>query len=222
MATATSTAAPSAEQRVVLNNVDWRSYSRMLHILGDRPSVRLTYDRGTLEIMTLTFGHESWARFFFRLVVVLTEELGLPLQSGGSTTFRKRPKQRGLEPDECFWIANEALVRGKSRLKLGVDPPPDLAIEIEVTRSALNRMGIYAALGIPEVWRYDEQKVTFHERAADGKYLSVGHSRCFPRLTPADVEAALNARKQMDENAAARQFRSWVQQHVVSGGPSQP
>jgi Uma2 family endonuclease len=167
--------------------------------------------------MTLSHEHEAQDRLLGRLVVVLTEELGLPLKCGGSTTFRRRKKQRGLEPDECYWIAHEAVVRNKDVIDLRTDPPPDLAIEIEITRSALNRMAIYAAIGVPEVWRFDGRTLTFHVLDADGQYRESTHSLAFPKFTPADLLAFLNLRGQMDENAIIRQFRAWVQQRFSSG-----
>src|SRR5581483_7994184 len=118
--------------------------------------------------MNLTYERESWGRFLGRLAVVLTEELGLPLASGGSTTFRKRERRRGLESDECSWIAHEASVRGKTRINLRIDPPPDLAIEIDISRRSLNRLGIYAVLGVPEIWRLNDQGITFHVLGTEG------------------------------------------------------
>src|SRR5215468_4991443 len=100
---------PSIGQRLVLSGVDWITYGRLLHALGNRPAVRLTYDRGALEIMTLSHEHENCAHVFGRPVVVLTEELLLSIKGGRSTTFRRFKKRRGLEPDDCYWIAKEPL-----------------------------------------------------------------------------------------------------------------
>jgi len=208
-------------QRLVLYGVDWRTYGRWLRARGPRRGLRLTYDRGVLEFMTLTFGHENWAHFLGRLVIALTEVLGLPIAGGGSTTFRRRKKQLGMEPDECFWIANESRVRGKERLNLRVDPPPDLAIEVDIYHSSLDRMGIYAAIGVAEVWRFDGTALSFNGLGADGKYTITAASLAFPGLTAADLTAFLILHGQLDENALLRQFRSWVQQHLGAGsGPT--
>ena len=110
---------------MVLFGVSWPEYMRLLRAFAERPSIRLTYDRGMLELVSLSLGHELVGRFFNLLIVALTMEFGLPLQGGGSTTFRRRRRRRGLEPDECYWIANEPLVRGKDRIDLRRDPPPD-------------------------------------------------------------------------------------------------
>jgi Uma2 family endonuclease len=128
------------QQRLVLYGVSWEEYGRTLRALAERPSLRLTYDRGALEFMTLSLEHESLARFFNLLILALTLELALPLKGGGSTTFRRRRRQRGLEPDECYWIASEPLVRDKAKIDLRRDPPPDLALEVDISYSTLNRI----------------------------------------------------------------------------------
>lgn len=217
-----STAYTPAGQRFVLSSVTWRSYERLLRVFADQPGVRLTYDRGVLELMTLSHEHENQDRLLGRFIVVLTEELGLALKSGGSTTLRRRKRRRGLEPDECYWIARETLVRKRDAIDLRVDPAPDLAVEIDITRSSINRMAIYAALNVPEVWRFDGQALTFHVLGAAGQYAESSHSLTFPQLTPDDLLAFLNLRGQMDENAIVRQFRTWVRQRFGIGGQATP
>jgi Uma2 family endonuclease len=139
--------------------VSWRTYTRILRALADRRGVRLTYDRGSLELMTRAHEHENQDRLLGRLVVALTEERGLPIKRGGATTFRRRQLKRGLEPDGCYRIANEALVRGKTKIDLRRDPPPGLGLEIDISRSSLNRLAIYEALQFPEVWRLKNQNL---------------------------------------------------------------
>jgi Uma2 family endonuclease len=213
----TSTLAPLVDQRLVLSGSDWRTYTRLLRALERHPAVRLTYDRGVLEVMTLSHEHEGLSYILGRFVDVLTEELGLPIKGGRSTTFRRRKRRKGLEPDNCFWIANETRVRGKTRINLKTDPPPDLAIEVDVSHSSLDRLGIYAALGVPEVWRYDGQALTFHVLAGTA-YTAASHSPTFPFLAPADVLRFLALRASRDENEVARAFRAWVRQQL----PPQP
>ncbi len=147
-----------------------------------------------------------------RFVVALTEELVLPIAEGGSTTFRRRRGRRGLEPDQSYWIASEPMVRGKERIDLRIDPPPDLAIEVDVANSSLSRMGIYTALGVPEVWRLAEGLLSFHVLASGGQYAESPTSRTFGFLTAADVQGFLLLRGRQDENAIVRQFREWVRQ----------
>src|SRR5262249_27151788 len=143
------------------------------------------------------------------LVLVLTEELGLPLKRGGSVTLRRRDLRRGLEPDRCFWIANAHRI-GR-RLDLRSDPPPDLAIDGRSARSALNRLAVYAALGVPEVWRFDGGALTFHVLGGDGRSAEAEKSAAFPRLRPAYLVPFLQqAREPGDQNPAMRAFRTWV------------
>jgi Uma2 family endonuclease len=161
--------------------------------------------------------HERGAELLNRFIIALTEELGLPLDAGGSTTLRRRRKLKGLEPDKCFWIANEPRVRGKEKLNLRTDPPPDLAIEVDITNSSLDRMGIYAALRVPELWRLDESGLTFHILAADGNYREVRQSQSFDFVSPADLVRFLALRATLDNNAVVRQFRAWVRQQQQGG-----
>lgn len=205
-----STVRVPRRQRLILEGVDWQTYSRLLRTFAERPGIRLTYDRGTLEIMSPSHAHDIDSRFLGRLVVTLTEELGLPVKSGGSTTLRRRKKRRGLEPDECFWIKNEALVRSLRVLRLHKDPPPDLAIEVDVTSSSLDRMSIYAALAIPEVWRLDAEGLSFHHLQPDSTYAKATHSQTFPFVTPADLTGFANRRIQDGDNAVVQDFRRWI------------
>jgi Uma2 family endonuclease len=197
---------------VLLPNTDWQTYSRLLRAFAERPAVRLTYDRGVLEIMPPLLRHDRPSDFLGVLIRALTDELGLSVMGGGSTTLRRRRKHRGLEPDRCYWIANEPAVRAVHDLDLRIHPPPDLAIEVDVSRSSLDRMGIYAALGIPEVWRLEEPSLTFHVLNPAGGYDLVTHSRSFPQVTPADLMRFLTMLGREEENAIVRQFRAWVKQ----------
>src|SRR3954454_19090485 len=159
------------EPRIVLRGVGWEGYERMLELVGDRP-IRLTYDRGDLELMVPSHDHERYKSLLGRLIETLTLELDLPCDAAGSTTWRKQLEDRGLEPDECYYLANAERVSGR-KIDLEVDPPPDLAIEVEISRSALDRMGIYAALGVPEVWRFDGETLRVAQLRADGTYADV-------------------------------------------------
>jgi Uma2 family endonuclease len=217
-----SPVAHPAEQRLVLHGVDWQTYGRLLRALGNRPAVRLTYDRGSLEIMTLSHEHESLSYVLARLVDALTEELGLPVKGGRSTTFRRRQRRRGLEPDACWWIASEPLVRGKTEIDLRRDPPPDLALEVDITHSSLNRLAIYAALGVPEVWRLEGQNLACYLLGSGGRYGVSSLSRAFPGLAVTDLVQFLPLRGQMDENTVVRQFRAWVRQRLAGGSSAQP
>lgn len=213
-----STAQAPSEQRFVLHGVPWRTYERLLRAFADRPAVRLTYDRGTLELMTLSHEHESLSYLAARHVDVLTEELALPVKGGRSTTFRRRNRRRGREPDACWWIAHEPAVRGKTDIDLATDPPPDLALEVDVTHSSLDRLAIYAALGVPEIWRLEDRQLTCRLLSAGRHYTTAAQSRTFPGLNMADLTGFLNRFGQVEENALVRQFRAWVRQNLTGGG----
>ncbi len=200
-----------------LSDVDWRTYTRLLRVFAERPAVRLTYDRGELEIMSPLLKHDDDGRFLGDLVFVLTEELNLPLKRGGSTTLRRRKRRRGIEADECFWIANAHRMAGRRRLDLRRDPPPDLAIEVDVSHSSLDSMSIYAALKVPEVWRLAGDTLTFNVLGTDGVYQPALASRSFPLLTLADLLGFVQqGRLAGDENVVMRQFRQWVRQRLAN------
>lgn len=221
MSQAPSVQRTSARQHLLLSDVDWKTYSRLLHIFAERPGYRLTYDRGELEIMSPSLEHDDDGDVLGDMVFILTEELGLPLKRGGSTTLRSQLRQRGIEADVCFWIANAHRMAGVRRLNLRRDPPPDLAIEIDVSRSSLNRLGIYAALRVPEVWQLDGDVLTFHVLTLARSYAVSPTSQWFPLVTPADlVPFVQQARQAGDENVVLRQFRQWVRQRHATNPPS--
>lgn len=208
-----------------LSGVDWRTYSRLVRAFAERHDVRLTYDRGELEIMSPSLEHDDDGRVLGAFVFALADELGLPLKYGGSTTLRRRLRRRGIEADECFWIANAPQMAGRRRLDLRTDPPPDLAIEVDVTHSSLNRLAIYAALGVPEVWRLDGDTLTFYGLGAGPAYQTAAASQSFPLVTPADLVSFLQlARQAADVIQVVGQFRAWIRQRRAAAGtpPASP
>jgi Uma2 family endonuclease len=212
-------------ERILLHDVSWQTYETLLKEFDGRP-IRITYDRGELEVMTLSHGHESYAELFGRLILALTEELNIPLHSGGSTTFKRKAKKKGLEPDKCYWIQNELFMRGKKDFDIHSDPPPDLAIEIDITHSSLDRMAIYAALGIPEIWCFDGQSLQVYHLGRGRKYRRVDRSLAFPFLPPAEVLRFLRASDTQGETSLGRSFRLWVREKLMplqeNAGSSKP
>jgi Uma2 family endonuclease len=210
MATTTRQKRPASE-RLVLYDVSWRDYLRLGKLLSNR-RLRMTYDRGTLEIMTLSSEHERWKHILGRLVEALAEELDIRIAGFGSMTCKRQKKRRGFEPDECYWVANVATIRGRQRIDLRVDPPPDLALEIDVSSSSLNRMSIYSAMRVEEVWRFDTNSLVFSQLQANGKYAQIPTSVAFPGLTAADLMPFLILGAQQDELDMLKAFRAWVRQ----------
>lgn len=200
--------AVQAEQRLRLSCIPWEAYIAFTDILGDRP-IRVTYDRGEMEIMSPSNRHENRKRLLGRLIEELTMELGIDIASGGSTTYRRKVLARGLEPDESYWIEHEPVVRGREDIDLDNDPPPDLALEIEISRSALDRMSIYAALGVPEVWRWDGKKLGINLLTKRGTYRTSDRSKAFPFLPLAEFAGFLE-RTTLSETQLLRSFRAWV------------
>ena len=195
-------------QHIVLDGVSWELYEHLLKEIGNRP-IRLTYDNGNLEIMPPLYEHELPKKLIARAIETLAEELDIPLQAAGSTTFRRRAKQRGLEPDECYYVQSARLIRGKRSLSLPKDPPPDLAVEIDVTSRSIARLPIYAALGVPEVWRYDGGAVQCLHLRSDGRYVEAEYSRAFPMLRPRELTRFVRT-VPTDLTAAAKAFRQWI------------
>ncbi len=214
LAAAQPPASSAAEQRFVFRDADWRMYEAILQGLGQR-HIRCTYDRGRLEITTVSLDHESASNILGRLVETLTLELRLPLLSGGSTTFRREDLERGLEPDQCYYLKNASLIRGKKEIDLTIDPPPDLVIEIDISRSSLNRLGIYAALGIPEAWLYNGDVLTLFLLDAKKEYQRNDTSGHFPFLPMKDVASFLNRRMDMDDNELVFAFQTWVREQIA-------
>jgi Uma2 family endonuclease len=204
------------EQRLRLASIEWPRYVALGDLLAER-HVRLTYDRGELEVMTLSPEHERNKKLLARLVEALTEELEIDIASFGSMTCRREELQRGLEADELYWIAHELAVRGRTTIDLDVDPPPDLAFEIEVSRSALDRMAIYAQLRVAEVWRWDGQRLRVHVLDESGEYQERKSSLAFPFLDLTDIEQQLGLARSMSETQWLRQFRAWVRAQVERG-----
>lgn len=204
-----------AEPRFLIRNLDWSAYEKISEALTGS-HVRLTYDRGNLELMTISLGHGRLSRLFAQLVQVLTREHGLGRLSCGDVTCKRRDLDRGLEPDECYYIANEAVMRGKDELDLTVDPPPDLAIEIELTSPLRSRRAIYEDLGVPELWRFDGKTVTALVLGESG-YETSQRSRSFPGLVVAELQRFVEASASTDEDTVIDSFRDWVNEHVVGG-----
>lgn len=204
----TTTLIPSPE-RVLLHNISWQTYRSLVKDCENQPALHLTYDRGLLEISMPLDPHETYKKLLGRLVEALTEELGIEIRSLGSRTCDRENLDRGLEPDQCYYIQNEPVVWDKPQIDLRTDPPPDLAIEGDISRSSIDRLDIYANVGIPEIWCYDDQSLIMYG-LVNQHYQVCGHSLAFDALTAADIEQFLALKTTLKENALIRQFRQWV------------
>ncbi|CBN57709.1 MULTISPECIES: Uma2 family endonuclease [Kamptonema] len=210
-----STSTP-AEQRTLLRNISWQTFESLLSDLGEHRSSRLTYNRGTLEIMTPLYEHEKPKEVLTALVGIIAEELNIEIARAGSTTFKRQELGRGAEPDSSFYVQNERLVRGKSKIDLRTDPPPDLVIEIDITSSSLDSFDIYSALGVPEIWRYNGRILQFFQ-LQDEEYVACEFSRCFSFLSVAEMGRFLQESKTVGETTLLRGFRVWVRSKIIPG-----
>ena len=208
------TTSTPAEQRTVLRNISWETFETLLKETGEDRGSRFAYDCGTLEIMTPLYEHENPKIQFERLIFALVEELEIEIKSAGSTTLKRRIANRGIEPDNCYYIQNEAVVRSNQTLDLATDPPPDLAIEIDITSSYINKFGIYAALGVNELWRYNGQDLKFYYLEED-KYIECEFSIAFPLVSVSEISSFIEQSKTMGEIALVKLFRAWVRNKIV-------
>jgi len=173
-----------ADDCVVLSHVSWETYDRLLADDEERRVPRMTYDQGVLEFVTPSKTHELDAATITRIVDIVAAVLGIPVQSTASTTYRRQDLERGFEPDASFYIQNETRVRNRREVDLGVDPPPDLVLEMEMSRSARDKLPLFESMGIPEVWRCDGQRVSIFilDRERDS-YRESSHSLALPDVT---------------------------------------
>ena len=199
----------SAEQRTVLHNISWETFEALLRDTGEDRGSRFAYDCGVLEIITPLFEHENPKSNFGNFIIALAEELGIEVRSAGSTTLKRKISKRGIEPDTCYYIQNELAIRGKETLDLENDPPPDLAVEIDITSSSVNKLGIYSALGVTEFWRYDGENLKFYQ-LVEGQYVECNFSIAFPLVSVSEISRFIEQSKSMGEIALLKSFRTWV------------
>ena len=194
---------------IVWKDVSWNFYRAMLREFDERPS-RINYDRGTLEIMTLSLEHESYKTIIGLMMGFLAHHMKIRVKHGGSTTLKRLTKKKGLEADQCYWVANEPAVRTKKRINLKVDPPPDLVIEIDVMHSVVNREKIYAAMGVPEMWVLSREVKLAAFALEGGAWKPIEHSRSFPFLRVADLDPFVARIGVDDDMTVLSDFAQWL------------
>lgn len=200
-------------QRLLLREVTWAELEAILDELGEHRASRLAYDSGWLEMVMPLPEHEDTKEIVGDLIKALMEELDIEFRSLGSTTFKK-PEDKGLEPDQCFYIRHEAAIRGKKRLDLTSDPPPDLAIEVDVTSRTYP--DIYAALQVPELWQFNQGHMQIKVLQA-GQYVEVQESPNFPGLALTQViPEFLQQSQTIGRNPVIKAFRRWVREQATS------
>lgn len=202
---------PKPEQCYLIDNVSWDDYEQFLKIFDDRRFPH-TYADGVLEIMTLSQEHEWTKKILARFIENLSIIFSIRMTSSGSTTLKKQLKDRGLEPDESYYIANYAAVRGLKRINLNRHPPPDLVVEVDVANKSLDRLEPYARLGVPEIWQHDRKGVRFLKRVSESTYRAVKHSLSFPQVASDDIKRFLDRQEALDEFDLVNEFISWARE----------
>jgi Uma2 family endonuclease len=199
-------------QQLLLADVNWQQFESILAELGDRRSARVSYSHGYLEIMVPLPEHEKTKEIIGDTIKILLDRLNIDYDAFGSTTLKSEKMTQGVEPDACFYIRNQALVMGKNRLDLNIDPPPDLAIEINLTdRTPLNN---YELLGVPELWRYNQQGLQI-QVLQDGKYVKSNSSPIFPDLPMIDlIDKYVRQSQIVGGSQAMKALKQWVQDHL--------
>ncbi len=198
--------------QLLLKDISWQMFEKILEELGETRAARVSYSKGMLEIMTPLAEHEDDKVIIGDLLKALLEELGIEFRSLGSTTFKNEAMAQAVEADDCFYIQNEAVIRGKKRIDLSVDPPPDLAIEVDITsRTKFNN---YEALRVPELWRYNGRKLQINV-LQEGKYLESDTSYNFPNLPIGEViHQYVEQSRIIGRNSTMKTFRNWVRAHI--------
>jgi Uma2 family endonuclease len=225
MATATpevETPTETGEQHLVLHGVEWDQYVTINDALAERRGVRMIYVDGSLMIVTLSHHHDWFIDLFDAIVKAVALGSGVKFQVVGSATLRLPSENVGVEADRAYDFGENAVtLRGPVEIDLATQPPPDLAIEVEVTHSATRAIDVHARIGVPEVWRYDARRgtLTFLELGEGRVYQPRPRSRNLPELAPEDVVAQLRLAEAAESTSSwYAQLPEWVRTTVVARG----
>lgn len=194
--------------KLILYDVTWEEYEQLLEELKDR-ALRVSYIRGRLEILSSSFPHEKHKEFLVQLVSLFADEMDMTLETAGSTTFKDEQLAMGAEPDTCFYVQNAPSVIGKDSIDLMTDPPPDVVVEIDIWSESTGKMEFYAAIGVPEFWRYDNRQLRIHHLSEQG-YIEAPASLAFALLTGEVLTRFLERSKSEGQSATLRAFRGWL------------
>lgn len=194
---------------LILTDIPWEGYEQLLAFLGDRSEARVTYDNGRLEIMSPSQKHENFTRTIERLVYAAAEDADIAIESLGATTYKQEWLARGVEPDACFYVENAKRIIGSDNMDLRIDPPPDIVVQIDVSHDSTSKFTIYAGMGVPELWHYDDRRATIYS-LIDKLYVEIPASRIFPVLTSDTLSRFLDQSKSAGQAATVKAFREWL------------
>ncbi len=213
--TASKVSQQSGEKRVTLHGLTWEAYQQILHALPQSRAARLTYDRGILEITIPLEYHEFACELIGLFIRILVGEMGLKLKSMGSTTLDREDLNRGAEPDNAYYIQHQSLVASR-KINLAKDPPPDLVVEVDITHTDISKNQLYAAIGVPEFWRYNGQEWLIYQlQVPENTYQECDCSPTFSWVKKEDLYRFLQ-QAQQDEIEAENAFRELVRDKVKS------
>jgi Uma2 family endonuclease len=201
-----------ADSVLTQHGISWDEYEELLEAVGEASGLRISYDEGRLQIMTLSHRHERYSTLIERIVDRVSGFLRIKVLFYGSATMKKARKQKGVEPDACFYVQNATLVGTKDEIDFNVDPPPDVVVEVDLHHESLSKFPIYAALGVPEVWRYDGDSLTIHQ-LHDEQYVASEASLSLPMLTGAVLTEFLARSPKQDQYDILLAFEEWLKTH---------
>jgi Uma2 family endonuclease len=199
-------------QEMLLQDISWQQLENILSEMGEKSAARISYSDGWLEIMVPLPEHEKDKELIGDLVKILLEILQIDFEPFGSTTLKNERMRQAVEPDTSFYIQNQAAIIGKNRIDLNIDPPPDLAIEIDIT--SRTRFQNYEILGVPELWRYTQQGLEI-SILQEGKYIKSESSPNFPNIPIIElVNKYVQQCLTIGRSQAMRNFRDWVKNNL--------
>ena len=196
---------------LTLDDVSWIEYELILQEFEERPDLRITYDQGRLDIVSTSRAHERRNRFVVQMVWLLADHFNVEVEDIGGTTEKRKREQKGTEPDTSFYIGDLERTIGKDDLNLETDAPPDLVIEIDKSNQSLRKLPIYAAFGVPEIWRYvvRSKKAEIYQ-LIDRAYVETPASRFFPVLASSILARFIEQSAAEGQSAALKAFRRWL------------
>jgi Uma2 family endonuclease len=198
------------ENSVILSNVSWETYTQVVEETMDEiRNPRFYFDEGNLLIMSVSSEHEGVKDSIVYLINILTEEFQINARSLGSTTYLKEDIEKGFEPDSCFYFENEPKIRGVKRMDMNVYPAPDLIIEVDITSLSTFRQKIFAAFGVPEIWRFDGEKIEIL-KLEEGKYLPIENSLALPLVTPEKLTEFIRESETLSRLEWINKIRNWA------------
>ncbi|HWX41520.1 MAG TPA: Uma2 family endonuclease [Blastocatellia bacterium] len=197
------------DSSLVLHHITWDKYEALLAAVGEAKHLRISYDDGNLQIMTLSSLHENYQSIIDHLLVLVTLRRRIKILCFGSATIKAEEKGKGAEPDLCYYVQTAAVIGKKKQLDFGSDPPPDIVVEVDLHHDSFSKFPIFAKFGIPEIWRYDGNSLTMYE-LEQGRYVEISASRSLPLLTTALLTEFLERSKREDQYDTLLAFEEWL------------